>query len=81
MKVVKKSSDSRQTLTLPARAVELIDQMRGDAPKSRFVHELLEREARRREREEFYQRVAEAYTAEVCEETLSLNAEYPVHEQ
>ncbi len=80
MKVAKKSSGNRQTLTLPGPAIKLLDKMRAGAPKSAFLHRLLEMEARRRERRQFYLQAAAAYTPEVCEETLAVNAEYPVHE-
>ncbi|MFZ4682966.1 MAG: hypothetical protein ACOYMS_10720 [Terrimicrobiaceae bacterium] len=81
MKVAKKSPVSRQTLTLPAPAIRLLDSLRDDTPKSTFLHHLLEGEARRRERRHFYQQAVAAYTPEVCEQTLALNAEYPVHEE
>jgi len=80
MGVAKKSSLSRQTLTLPARALELLNEMRGDAPKSVFLHRLLEKEAARRDRLDFYARATAAYTRKVSEETLALNAEFPVPE-
>ncbi len=81
MKVAKESPLSRQTLTLPAPAIRLLDSLREDMPKSTFLHRLLEGEARRRERRRFYLGAAAAYTPEVCEQTLALNAEYPVHEE
>ncbi len=80
MKVVKKSPGNRQTMTLPAPAIRLLDQLRSNTPKSIFVHRLLEAEASRRWRRQFYLQAAAAYTPEVCEETLVLNSEYPVHE-
>jgi hypothetical protein len=49
MKVARKSPVSRQTLTLPAPAIRLLDSLRDDTPKSTFLHRLLEGEARRRE--------------------------------
>jgi hypothetical protein len=81
MKVVKKSPASRHTLTLPARAMALLDEMRGKTPKSRYVERLLESEAEQRKRKIFYARAVAAYTPEVCRETLALNAEYPVHDE
>ena len=80
MKVVKKSPQSRQTLTLPGPAIRLLDELRADTPKSTFLCQLLDTEARRREQRRFYLEAAAAYTPKVCEETLALNAEYPVHE-
>lgn len=80
-RVAKKSPVSRQTLTLPAPAVRLLDSLRDDMPKSTFLHRLLEGESRRRERRRFYLGAVAAYTPEVCEQTRALNAEYPVHEE
>ena len=54
MKIAKKSSQSRQTLTLSRPAFDILDMLRGELPKSVFVQELLEKEKLRREREVFY---------------------------
>lgn len=77
MKVAKKSSQSRQTLTLSRPAFDLLEMLRGELPKSVFVQELLEKEKLRREREVFYRDAVAAYTPRVCEETLALNEATP----
>ena len=77
VKVAKKSSPSRQTLTLSRPAFDILDMLRGNLPKSVFVQELLEKEKLRREREVFYQNAVAAYTQKVCEETLELNEATP----
>jgi hypothetical protein len=81
MKVAKKSPHKRRTLTLPVDAFLLLDSLRGEAPRSTYLGSLLEREYRRIEQERFYAQVKAAYTAEVCEETLRVNEEFPVHEE
>jgi hypothetical protein len=78
MKVACKSPTSRQTITLTRSAFGLLDSLRGEMPKSVFVEELLAKEKTRREREAFYRTVITAYTPEVREETLKLNAETPI---
>ena len=77
MKVAKKSPESRQTITLPRSAFDILDVLRGETPKSVFVQELIEREKRRREREAFYRKAVAAYTQEVQAETLKLNEATP----
>jgi hypothetical protein len=77
MKVAKKSSQSRQTLTLSRPAFEILDRLRGGLPKSVFVQSLLEKEKLRREREVFYRDAVAAYTPKACEETLELNEATP----
>jgi hypothetical protein len=77
MKIAKKSSQSRQTLTLSRPAFDILDMLRGGLPKSVFVQELLEKEKLRREREVFYRDAVAAYTPEVCRETLELNKATP----
>jgi len=77
MKIAKKSSQSRQTLTLSRPAFDILDILRGGLPKSVFVQELLEKEKLRREREVFYRDAVAAYTPEVCRETLELNEATP----
>lgn len=77
MKVAKKSLGSRQTITLPRSAFDILDALRGETPKSVFVQELIEREKRRREREAFCRRAVAAYTPEVQAETLKLNEATP----
>ena len=78
MKVASKSPRSRQTLTLTRRAFGILESLRGDAPKSVFVEQLLAKERARREREVFYRNAVTAYTPKVREETLRLNEELPI---
>jgi len=78
MKVVSASPNSRQTLTLTRNAFGILDSLRGNAPKSVFVEELLAKEKVRREREVFYREAIAAYTPKVREETLKLNEETPI---
>ncbi|MGF1657169.1 MAG: hypothetical protein ACFCU3_09345 [Verrucomicrobiales bacterium] len=80
MNVAKKSPGGRQTITLPVGAVVLLDQLRGSTPKSQYLEELLRAEEATQEKRAFYAGAVAAYTNRVCEETLSLNAEYPVDE-
>ncbi len=79
LKIAKKSP-SRGTITLGWVALELLEKMRGDSPKSTFVEELLREEAERRERAVFYEEANQAYTTKVCEETLRVHGEFPVDE-
>lgn len=58
----------------------LLNRLRGSTSKSRYLEELLRAEAEAREKRAFYAGAVAAYTQRVCEETLSLNAEYPVDE-
>jgi hypothetical protein len=78
VKVAKKSPVNRWTITVNRNAVELLDALRGDTPKSVYVEGLIQKENSRREREAFYRRVTAAYTPEVCAETLELNRAIPV---
>jgi len=78
MRVVEQSPKSRHTLTLSRNAFGMLDSLRGDAPKSVFVEELLTKEKARREREVFYRDAVTAYTPKVREETLKLNEETPI---
>jgi hypothetical protein len=55
-----------------------LESLRGDAPKSVFVEQLLAKEKARREREVFYRDAVNAYTPTVHEETLRLNEELPI---
>lgn len=71
----------RRTLTLPLAAFSILDRLRGEAPRSAYLEGLLERESRRLELEQFYSEVNAAYTVQVCEETLRVNEEFPVHEE
>ena len=64
MKVAKKSPESRQTITLPRSAFDILDDLR--------------KEKRRREPEIFYQKAVAAYTPEVQSETLELNEATPL---
>jgi hypothetical protein len=77
MKIAKKSPRSRQTLTLSSPSMEILELLRGGLPKSVFLHELLEKEKLRRERETFYRDAMAAYTPEVRRETLELNEATP----
>jgi hypothetical protein len=82
MKVAKKSPGNlRRTLTLNEESVRLVEELRGDKPKSAFIGELLDAEARRRQKREFYAAAAAAYTPEVAKETLRINAEFPISEE
>jgi predicted CopG family antitoxin len=87
MKVAKKSPKKRPepnlraTLTLSLDVYRKIDQLRGGEARSVWVQKLVEREERQRERDRFAEALREQYTKEVCHETLSVNDEFPVHEQ
>ena len=82
MRVAKKSAKSlRKTLTLNESSIRLVEELRGDKPKSVFISELLDAEARRREQKEFYAAAASAYTPEVAKETLKLNEQFPISEK
>jgi hypothetical protein len=63
MRVANKSPSSRQTITLPRSAFDILGDFR--------------REKRRREREVFYQKAVAAYTPEVHAETLKMNEATP----
>ena len=78
MKVASKSPSSRQTLTLTRSAFGILDSLRGGAPKSVFVEELLTKEKKRRERETFYRTAVASYTPDVRLETLTINEETPI---
>ena len=78
MKVASQSPPDRQTLTLTRKAFGILDSLRGEAPKSVFVEQLLAKEKARREREMFYRDAVNAYTPKVREETLKLNEETPI---
>jgi predicted CopG family antitoxin len=87
MKVARKSpkkrpeANLRATLTLSLDVYRKIDQLRGAEARSVWVQKLVEREERQRERDRFAEALREQYTKEVCHETLSVNDEFPVHEQ
>ncbi len=87
MKVARKSpkkrlpGGNRATLTLSLEVYRKIDRLRGAEARSSWVQGLVEREERQREREQFVQALHAQYTPEVCRETLSVNEEFPVHEQ
>lgn len=86
MKVVKKSPEKRAavarraTLTLSVETYRKIDALRGDAARSAWVQELIEREEERRERERLASTLREQYTDAVCRQTLAINDEFPIHE-
>jgi hypothetical protein len=80
MKVAKKSPIRRRTLTLPIAAFPLLDHLRGERSRSAYLEDLLEREHGRVEEERFQAEVNAAYTAEVCEETLRVNEDFPIDE-
>jgi hypothetical protein len=79
LKVARKSPN-RGTLTLSGEALRLLEQMRGKNPKSTYVEKLLRDEAGRLERSAFYEEANQAYTSRVCEETLKVHQDFPVHE-
>lgn len=81
MKVAKKSPKSpRRTLTLNEASTKLVEELRGKKPKSVFIGELLDAEAKRRAERKFYAAAAAAYTPEVARETLAINAQFPISE-
>ena len=80
MKVACKSPAKRRTLTLPTQTFSLLDRLRERQSRSAYLESLLKREDRRLEQEQFCAAVTAAYTPKVCEETLRLNQELPVHE-
>ena len=80
MKVVRKSPESRRTLTLPFAALEILDELRDSTPKSVYIQSLLEKEKSRRMRRAFYREAVAAYTPDVCLEALRVNEEVPVAE-
>lgn len=79
MIVAKKSPSRRRTLTLPPDAIDLLDELRGETPKSQYLEVLLKEAQAAREKEAFYARASAAYTPKICEETLALNNEFPIH--
>lgn len=81
MKVAEKSPKiARRTLTLNEASTKLVEELRGSKPKSVFIGELLNAEARRRAKQKFYESAAAAYTPEIARETLALNAQFPISE-
>lgn len=74
------AAPARATLTLSAECYAKIDRLRGDASRSAWVQELIDREEERRNREKFVALVLEQYTPAVCRQTLALNDAFPVHE-
>jgi predicted CopG family antitoxin len=87
MKVANKSprkrapAVNRATLTLSLDVYRKIDELRGTKARSAWVQELVEREERKRERDQFAEALRAQYTDEVCRQTLAVNDEFPVHEQ
>lgn len=77
---VAQKSPKRGTLTLGCEALVLLERMRGQSPKSTFVEKLLREEAERKKRAAFYEETNRAYTSKVCEETLKIHQEFPIHE-
>ena len=80
MQVAKKSLDKRRTVTLPSAVIQLLDEMRGEIPKSRYVEQLLKEAHTANQNAAFYAEAVEAYTPLVCEETLALNHDFPIHD-
>ena len=87
MKVAKKSPPSRRTagssrvtVTLPLETYQLLDRLRGDAPRSAFIDTLVERERLRLDEEEWLAKGRAQYTPEVCRRTLEIHAAFPIHE-
>jgi len=81
MKVAKKSPENRSiavpariTLTLPIETYRLIDELRGNEPRSVFLESLVQQERERRERDRWLAKGRAQYTPEVCRRTLELNA-------
>ena len=65
---------------MSGEALSLLERMRGKSPKSTYVERLLRKEAGRLERSIFYEEANSAYTSKVCEETLKVHQEFPIHE-
>jgi len=80
MKVAKKSPEKRSTLTVTRATYDAIGGLAAGRPRSAVVDELVQREVRRRAREELARRLETEYTGAVCRETLRLNADLPVHD-
>lgn len=83
MKAAKRQRRSlkHSTLTLPQSACILVDELRGNLPRSVFVQQLIKVEKRRFEAEQaFVVSLNAAYTPEVVNRTLKINAEFPIHE-
>ena len=80
MKVAEKSPTPRRTLTLPTHSLKLLDELRGSTAKSAYLEQLLERERLQLEDARWVADMNAAYTPEVCEQTLRINDEYPIHE-
>jgi hypothetical protein len=78
MNVTRELTKGPETITLTSTALGILDSLRGKAPRSAFVEELLSKEKKRRERESFYRTVVASYTWKVCLETLNLNEETPL---
>lgn len=82
MKVALKSPSSRHTLTLPKSAVELLDSLRQETPKSTYIHQLLKREDAAARKRKFFGHVRTVYDdPTIRRETLLLNEEAPVHDE
>ena len=58
----------------------MIEELRGDEPRFVFIGELLDAEARRREKRKFYDAATAAYTPQVATETLDINEQFPMSE-
>lgn len=86
MKVARKSPkhsanfSRRATLTLDQETYRKIDDLRGEAPRSAWVRDLINREEERQERARFAALLQKQFTPEVCLQTLAINDEFPIHE-
>ena len=78
MNVARESTKGPEPLTLTRTALGIPDSLRGKAPRSALVEQLLAKEKKRREHEAFYRTVVASYAWKVCLETLNLNEETPL---
>ncbi len=69
---------TRATLTLSAEAYRSLDRLRGNLPRSTYLQQIIEREKRRREREDFIATANAMCTETFCRESLRLNESLPV---
>lgn len=74
------------SLQLPASVFEWIEQARGQTDRSIYITQLLQQQIEQSQREgaERMAWLAEGrkqYTPEVCQQTLQINDELPVHEE
>ncbi len=78
--------DQTVSLNLPATVFQWIERQRGQTDRSIYIAKLLQQFIEQTERDAAERdRLLEAgrrqYTPEVCEQTLQINDDFPVHEE